>query len=135
MAKGAKAGWSKSTKDTYPRIAIDGKLYRVHRLAWLYVHGVWPEKQLDHKDGVRNNAALDNLRPATQSENNQNQKRAHKRNKSGYLGVCFDKKTSKWRSAITLNYKTTHLGYFDTPAEAHEKYLEAKSKLHPFGCL
>ena len=50
--------------DGYVRIAIDGKRYLAHRLAWLYVHGeLVPE--LDHANGVRSDNRLDNLRPAT----------------------------------------------------------------------
>ena len=34
----------------YIKIKVDGRFYRAHRLAWIYVHGVWPSKDLDHKD-------------------------------------------------------------------------------------
>jgi HNH endonuclease len=46
-------------KDGYVVIAILGKQYRAHRLAWLFVHGTWC--LLDHIDGVRSNNRLINL--------------------------------------------------------------------------
>ncbi len=39
-------------------IRIDFKNYYAHRLAWLYVHGVWPPSKIDHK----NDDGLDNRR-------------------------------------------------------------------------
>ena len=35
----------------YLRGHLDGKKYFLHRLAWLYVHGEWPEFHVDHRDG------------------------------------------------------------------------------------
>src|SRR4051812_4396707 len=74
----------------YIYIRIAGKLYYGHRLAWLYVHGVWPEKGIDHRNGVPDDNRIANLRPANQSENNQNM-RLPKHNKSGFMGVSFFK--------------------------------------------
>lgn len=48
----------------YVRIRIDGIKYRAHRLAWFYVKGVWPSDTIDHKDRVRNNNRILNLREA-----------------------------------------------------------------------
>jgi len=31
----------------YRTITVSGKMYQAHRLAWLYVYGVWPE-YIDH---------------------------------------------------------------------------------------
>jgi len=52
--------WVKSKKPAggissygYRRIIIDGKEHKAHRLAWLYTHGVFPEDQIDHINGVR----------------------------------------------------------------------------------
>ncbi len=41
----------------YRKIIIDRTPYKSHRLAWFYVHAVWPGEELDHinriKDKVR----------------------------------------------------------------------------------
>lgn len=37
----------------YVQIKISGKLYHAHRLAWLYVYGYMPEKEIDHINRIR----------------------------------------------------------------------------------
>lgn len=116
--------------DGYVQLCIDYKIYRAHRLAWFYMTGEWPTKQVDHKDGIRSNNVFSNLRSASNAENCQNQRKPHKDSSSGFLGVS--KKGYKWRSAITINGKQVVLGYFKTPELASEAYVAAKKNLHPF---
>ena len=40
---------------------LDGKVYPMHNLAWLYVYGEWPTKQLLKLDGDSKNLAIKNL--------------------------------------------------------------------------
>jgi hypothetical protein len=42
------------------QIGIDRKYWVAHRLAWFYVHGVWPENEIDHRDLNKDNNALEN---------------------------------------------------------------------------
>ena len=51
----------------YLSLAVKGALYKAHRLAWFYVHGVWPD-QIHHKDKDKLNNRLDNLCSLTASE-------------------------------------------------------------------
>jgi hypothetical protein len=60
----------------YARITIDGISHAAHRLAWLYVHGRWPEATIDHINRIPHDNRLANLREASQSENNANSSRA-----------------------------------------------------------
>jgi len=113
----------------YIQIAIYGRNYKAHRLAWFYVYGVWPNNLIDHIDGDRTNNAISNLRDVTAAENGQNLKTARVDNKSGYLGVS--KHQNKWKAQITVNGKRYRLGLFNTPKEASEAYLKAKEQLHP----
>jgi len=45
----------------YRKIQVYGKIYYEHRLAWLYVHGAFPEEVVDHIDGFVDNNHPDNL--------------------------------------------------------------------------
>lgn len=45
-----------------------------------------------------------------------------KNNKSGFIGVFFDKKSKKWKSEITINKKRIYIGIFDTPELASQAY-------------
>ena len=53
----------------YWYIRIDGKGYLGHRLAWLYMHGHFPDGMLDHKNHNRSSCRIADLRKATQSQN------------------------------------------------------------------
>ena len=39
---------------------------------------------------------------------------SNKNTSSIYKGVCFDKRTKKWRTQIKINKKTIFLGYYNT---------------------
>ena len=113
----------------YSKIMVNNKLYKAHRLAWFYVHGAWPCRELDHINGDRSDNRLCNLREATSAENKQNIK-ARADNKVGYLGVSPYR--SKYQARIRVDGTQIYLGNFDTPEQAHQAYLAAKAKLHKF---
>lgn len=115
----------------YVSITLLGKSYLAHRLAWLYVHGQWPEEQIDHVNGVRNQNNIDNLRKATPAEQQQNLT-IRKNNKSGYAGVSWSAKKQRWAAHIRVNKKSKYLGYFDTAEEAAGAYKKAKAEHHHF---
>lgn len=110
----------------YRSIMIDRVIYLEHKLAWLYVHGVWPE-MVDHKSGDGKDNRLENLRLATRLENCQNRKR-NDNNKSGFKGVY--KAKGRWRAAIKVDRARIDLGYFRTPEQAHAAYVAAAQKYH-----
>lgn len=118
-------------KTGYWSVCVDGRMYRAHRLAWFFMNGRWPESDIDHRDGDRLNNRISNLRECKRHENLENQA-VGKRNKSGLLGVSWDSKEGRWRSAIGKHGHTYHLGYFATKEEAHAAYLAAKKHLHKF---
>lgn len=119
----------------YVTIKVDNQTHKAHRLAWFYVHGAWPAHQIDHKDTTRHHNWIDNLREATGGQNAQNQRRPHRNNKSGYLGVSWDAGKDKWVPTIYVNGRNKRLGAFETPEEAHRVYVSAKQALHPFSTV
>jgi len=116
----------------YLSIRIDGASYLCHRLAWLYVTGLFPSATIDHSDGNGTNNAFSNLASVTHLENHKN-KRLHSNNKSGVCGVFMDKSRDKWRTEIKINFKTIHLGRFNDFFEAccARKSAERKYGFHP----
>lgn len=119
----------------YLSVSIQNKKYLLHRLVWMFHHGSFPKKQLDHINGIKRDNRIENLREATDSENQQNQKKPPAHNTSGFLGVTKYKRNGKWVAGIKLNGKRINLGYFDTPEAAHAAYLQKKKELHPFQTL
>ena len=115
----------------YRRIQIERIKYGAHRLAWLYVYGYIPVKEIDHRDGNTDNNKINNLRVAKHAENGQNRKLG-KNNTSGYLGVYWFKHQKKWCSLIVIDGKTVFLGYFNNKKDASNAYLSAKKKFHTF---
>jgi hypothetical protein len=111
----------------YTRISIDGEQHMAHRLAWYYVHGEWPERFLDHANGVKTDNRLANLRQATQGQNNNN-RRAW--GKSAFKGVSWSSAHGKWAACIQANKVKKHLGFFTDEREAAEAYIFASIELH-----
>lgn len=111
-------------KIPYHQIKVRQKLYLAHRLAWLWVYGEFPNGYLDHIDMNRSNNRIDNLRIATNSQNQGNIK-LWKTNTSGYRGVHWCRKTGKWRAGIRINSHLHCLGSFNTREEAAEAYNKA----------
>lgn len=96
---------------TYRRIKVYKKSYAAHRLAFLYMTGVFPDV-VDHINGNGIDNRWENLRNTTLSGNNRNARKRHD-NRSGHAGVSWHKRTKKWAAYITYESKTRHLGIFD----------------------
>lgn len=126
---GSVAGWE---DNGYIKISLDGRDYKAHRLAWLYVYGAWPSKFVDHKNQVRADNRIRNLRDASREINGQNQTKAHAQNRScGLLGVSRSSWSKKWIARLKVDGKRLYLGTFATPELAHAAYVATKRELHP----
>ncbi len=55
---------------------------------------------------------------------------AGKNNKTGRLGVWLNPKTNKYQAYITIHYKKTHLGCFDSYAEAVKAREDAEHEYY-----
>jgi hypothetical protein len=82
----------------------------------------------DHINQNKLDNRKSNLRDATKSLNALNSK-IPTTNTSGFKGVSWSKVGKKWRSALWLNGKQLHLGYFDTAQEAHGAYQDKLSEV------
>jgi hypothetical protein len=123
---GKKAG--SPTNTGYWAIAINNEKRLAHRLAWLYITGKWPFGHIDHIDGDKQNNSFDNLREVTRFGNLQNMRLPTKANKVGFLGVSAHQ--GKWRVQIMTNGQRIRESGFNTPEEAHKRYLTLKRLYH-----
>lgn len=113
----------------YVVIGIDGKLYRAHRLAWLYMTSEWPKNHVDHINGNGADNRWENLRDVSRFVNLQNRHRADVDSSSGVLGVS--KFGSTWKAEIRSLGIRKYLGTFASKEDAHAAYLAAKKAMHP----
>lgn len=106
----------------------DKKVY-AHRIAWAIYYGSWPDGEIDHINGIRNDNRIENLRDSKHFQNQCN-RGAQSNNSSGLKGAHYVKRKGKWSANICTDGKRKFLGLFSTPEEAHECYSIAANKLH-----
>jgi|UPI000695CACA hypothetical protein len=111
----------------YRTISINVRHRRAHRLAWLVMTGSWPDNDVDHINGNRDDNRWENLRAATRSQNNMNS-RMRVSNVTGMKGVAFNKMRGTWQASIKIDGKYKHLGAFKSPEEAKSAYDLAANK-------
>lgn len=108
------------------RISVDKVRYLAHRLAWLWMTGSWPNKEIDHKDMDPLNNKWSNLREATHSQNAMN-----RRGRSKYAkGVTIHRPSGLFQVRIHSNKVCKSLGYFKTIEAASAAYTTAAQKIH-----
>lgn len=115
----------------YVILSFKGHPYKAHRLAWMYVHGALPDKNIDHINQNKQDNRIANLRLCTNSENHQNTS-PPANNTSGHKGVTWNKKDRKWRAQIKLNYRLRYIGSFDSKEQAIAARKQAEKEMHPF---
>ena len=128
IAKGVGSLAGSTNKNGYTYIAIDGKKYLAHRLAWLYTHNELPP-EIDHQNLNRSDNRIANLRRADKRLNSRNRTK-QKNNTSGFKGVSWSKSVQKWHASIKLDGVPQHLGYFSLKEDAARAYEAAAMKLH-----
>ena len=102
---------------------LDGVYRKAHRLIFKWMAGVDPI-QVDHRDRNPLNNRWDNLRNATQSQNQANVG-AMRHNQMGLKGVKRAPCSQNYIARISVDGCHVHLGVFSTPEAAHAAYLTA----------
>lgn len=119
------------TTDGYQAIKIRGKFYKVHRLAWLYIHGRWPLDQIDHINRQKLDNRIENLRECSRQQNMRNTDK-YRTNSSGYKNVHWV--NGKWRAVVNDGKQRT-LGYFRDPQAAAIVAAQAEREVYgEFAC-
>ena len=101
----------------YRAIRVAGRIYKAHRLAWLYVTGEWPKSRLDHINRDPSDNRFCNLREDTRAQNAVNscvKSTSASGVKGAFARLHPTHRGKPWTSAIGGR----HLGSFDTPGEA-----------------
>lgn len=101
-------------------VTINGKTKTIlaHRLHWFMVYRKLPA-MLDHINRIPDDNRIENLRPATRSQNTRN---TIPRGLSKYMGVSWVKGRNKWSAECKINGKKHFLGHYLCEIEAAKAY-------------
>ena len=117
------AGYIRS--DGYRYISLNNRMYQAGRLAFLIVNGDWPNPQVDHINGIRDDDRIVNLREVSNRCNSQNRS-VHRTGKLCGVTLMHDKpRRNPWKARIRIGKNKIALGCFATEKEAHVAYMKA----------
>lgn len=117
-------------KHGYLLVRFAGALLKCHRVAFAIHHKRWPSFDIDHKNGIRTDNRISNLREANRQQNAMNQG-LRSDNTSGHKGVHWRKIERKWWAQIQISGKCKSLGLYDDINEAIN--ARRKAELELFG--
>ena len=113
------------TSDGYIAINLGGRIYRAHRLVWLYHYGEWPKHEIDHIDREKLSNRIENLRDVPRAVNLANRSFT---SATGFKGVYREK--SRFMAQICHDGCKRRLGTFASAEEAHEAFKVAHIDLY-----
>lgn len=110
----------------YVQLQFASKKFLAHRVIWALHNNRWPNYFLDHRNRVRTDNRIKNLREATQTQNMQNVNRLRK--------ICpargVHASGEKWCAYISVKRKRVHLGTYPTIQMASDARAEAERKYY-----
>lgn len=110
----------------YQTISVDGKTYFAHRLAFLYMTGLFPVNVVNHIDGDGLNNVWLNLEDVTQAVNLQSDNIVS-RSKSGVRGVYWNPKAQRWQANYVRDGVRYYIGLFDELRNAEQAIADHKA--------
>lgn len=122
-AAGSPAGYDADRG--YKGVRVFGKMMYVHRVAFLYMAGYLPP-EVDHINGIRDDNRWVNLRASNRLDNSKNMQMPTT-NKSGVLGVFWNRGKNKWTARIKVQQRDFHLGHFSCLEDAAAARREAEA--------
>lgn len=128
---GVKIGWEHfgGKAGKYKHMSIFGKVFKIHRVIFLYHHGFLPE-MIDHINGDSFDNRIENLRETDPAENARNKKK-REYTRSGVKGVNRHNPSGRWSARITRpDGKREYLGLFKTVEEASAVYKKRSIELY-----
>ena len=125
IKKGDKLGTK--TTNGYLVLGFRNKTQLCHRLAFLFMTGVFPELDVDHINGDRSDNRWTNLRQATRKQNsfNRGENKSKPLPKNIYLH-----KSGRYRVKMKIEGVTMHFGYFTELDKALEKARSIQELYH-----
>lgn len=103
---------------------IRGRRVRLHRL----IMNAPPGTIVDHQDHDKLNNRKNNLRICNKSQNGQNATTPIN-NRTGIIGVCWNKRARKWEAQIKCQYQNYYLGIYADMNDAIKARLKSEAKL------
>ena len=110
---------SRKDKDGYIRVSVTGQSYLGHRVAWVLHYGEEPTTLIDHKNRVRDDNKITNLRLAT-----------HEQQQANTPAKGIHKKGNRWRAKLHHQGKVLWLGSYECPLMARIAYIDKRKELH-----
>lgn len=115
--------------DGYRMLKLRGYRAQAVYFIWLWMTGKWPDPEVDHKNGIRDDNRWENLREATRSQNCINKESYSKPNTLGFRGIKRQAK-GRFAAAICVGQKEYFLGSFSCQEHAAIAYDVAAHKHH-----
>lgn len=109
-------------------ISIFNVSYRAQRLAFLYMTGEFPSDYVDHINGKKLDNRWDNLRPATNAQNQHN--RAGTGGACGIKNVTYVARRRKYQVSLKVFGREKFIGYYQDCELAELVATEARNKYH-----
>lgn len=99
------------------KIKINNIQYQTQRVIWKYMTNQEP-RMVSHVNGNKFDNRWTNLTTVSKPKKRSTTPPAN--NSSGYVGVSYVKRLSKWYSYITINHQTISCGYHETAEQANQ---------------